>query len=131
MIDEEGSRIIHSFDIALTCSDDSNRLFIKNDKKSRAYIWNLRRSEMDLDAKIAELKNEIGGEYHSAIADEYLKLKNRNTNGDKRSFVLYAEAVCNLHNQVFQSSDDEYDDDDDYRCPADGNANIANMNCVR
>lgn len=117
MVDTTHSRIIHSFDIALTYSDEDGKHYIRFDKDNRRYIWNLRKSGICLDDKISELRNELGSQYHQALADKYLQLKNANTNPDRKSFILYAEAVCYLYNEIIlQPSQvwDDYDEDDDY-----------------
>lgn len=41
------------------------------------------------------------------IREEYIKLKDRNGDPNKRSYVLYLEAVHNVYNQIQQAIDNE------------------------
>ena len=73
--------------------DDGHYTFEKR-SQSRNVGWKLE--------EIFEYNDEQGWNW---IREEYLKLKNRNNDPNKRSCVLYLEAVHNVYNQIQQYQD--------------------------
>ncbi|WP_400210215.1 hypothetical protein [Methanomethylophilus alvi] len=66
-----------------------------------------------MDDAVDELTNHDTNSWNR-IRAVYLELKNNNPQ-NKRSFILYVEAVHIVYDQVFNSpseDDDDYDDDD-------------------
>ena len=45
----------------------------------------------------------------NCVRDEYIKLKNRNRDTNKKSFILYLESIHNVYNHIQQSLEDEED----------------------
>jgi len=60
------------------------------------YTWEKRGRGKNFDGKVKALK-EV--KLWNEVRKEYLKVKNGNDDEDKRSFDLYAEAVCNVYDQ--------------------------------
>ena len=118
------SKIVHSCDIAIIyyCDDADfyGYYYLKNWKDERKdckkevqYTFEPRALRGNVDEKLETILTYQNG--WNAIRDEYLKLKNVNTDGGKRSFSLYLEAVNNIYNQLpdDDSGYDYYDDDED------------------
>lgn len=45
----------------------------------------------------------------NCVRDEYIKLKNRNRDTNKKSFILYLESIHNVYNHIQQRLEDEED----------------------
>lgn len=101
--DRKRSRIKYSCDFAISYYVDKynhnkGMMFLKNYKDGR-YGFNLRGSTVDYDAKLNRILRYRNG--WEIIEDEYIKLKNNNKQ-NKKSFVLYYEAINNVYNQMRQ-----------------------------
>lgn len=106
MIDSKNSRIIHSFDIALTfCSEDGEK-YIRNNKNG-SYTWEYRKCKVFNQELVEEIKDFYVDGW-GLIYEEYLDLKNNNRDSNKHSYNLYVEAVNNIHHMMRQ--DPEYRD---------------------
>ncbi|MDD7735939.1 MAG: hypothetical protein SOW55_02340 [Bacilli bacterium] len=85
------SRIIHSCDFAVVfdCSDGRQQ-YIRHTKKQNSYYWEYQPEGFDLEDKISWLR-ENG--YWNEVREYYLYKKNNNTNLNKKSRSLRAEAI--------------------------------------
>ena len=101
VVDTANSRIIHSCDLAIIYypeSDNDGEYKYLYNKKNGAYSFETRPESRGNERKIDVIKNHPGG--WNLVRDEYLKVKNNNRDPDKRSHVLYLEAVNNVYNQI-------------------------------
>lgn len=86
---------------------------ICNFKENGGFGFLERSFRYDVDDAVDELTNHDTNSWNW-IRAVYLELKNNNPQ-NKRSFILYVEAVHIVYDQVFNSpseDDDDYDDDD-------------------
>ncbi len=93
------SRIEHSCDIAIILEDeDENEWFIhcKKQGNKKSYEWCEEPDPYELEEKADWIKEN--GLWQD-VKDLYIRLKNANTNPDKKSRSLYAEAVNNIYNE--------------------------------
>ena len=82
---------------------------------------NNRNMKSNLDEKVDDILEFYGKkEGWDSIKDMYLQIKNSNKDDDKKSFMLYIEAVNNVYNEYLDdrhwkeyNDDFDYDDDDD------------------
>ena len=107
-IDKRNSRIKYSCDLAViyyaTDDYDDGYYYLKNWKDGH-YSFELRNSSQNADWKLNEILEYTDG--WSWIREEYLKLKCRNRDENKRSYVLYLESVHNVYNQIQQWDDED------------------------
>lgn len=83
---------------------DEGYYYLKNWKDGR-YSFEIRNNSVNADYKLDEiLEYEDGWNW---IRDEYLKLKNRNPDKNKKSFTLYLESIHNVYNHIQQWEDDD------------------------
>ena len=96
--------------------DDDYYKYVRFNKNQGDFTWEERKLSRNIDDKLDWLYTNVDG-YWDEIKSEYLKLKDSNKDPNKYSFVLYYETICNLFNhyyyQIYQSVNEEYDDDDD------------------
>ena len=102
VVDKNNSKIEHSCDIAIIYyseNDDFNGYYyLKNWKKHQRYSFEQRTISSNVDEKLEFILSCKNG--WSFVRKEYLKLKNANKDVNKKSFVLYLEAVNNLYNRL-------------------------------
>lgn len=103
VVDETKKIMVHSCDFAIIyygSHDDMNGYFyLRNNKKQNTYEFAFRPLRSNIDEKVHEIRETSNG--WNLIRDEYLFLKNKNQDLEKRSFSLYIEAVNNVYNQLF------------------------------
>lgn len=108
VVDRNNSSVSHSCDFAIIYyseDDDFNGYYyLKNWKRQNRYSFEQRISSSNIDEKLDIILSYPNG--WDMIKDEYIKLKNRNKDINKRSFVLYLESVNNVYNQL---PDDEFE----------------------
>ena len=100
-VDRKNKRIKYSFDIAIIyyASDDldDGYYYLKN-WKNGGYSFVFRKLSKNVDWKLDEILNYDNG--WNMIREEYLKLKNANNDNNKKSYVLYLEAINNVYNWI-------------------------------
>lgn len=69
------------------------------------YTFEQRNQSRNIDWKLDEILEYTNG--WNWIREEYLKLKCRNRDENKRSYVLYLESVHNVYNQIQQWDDED------------------------
>ncbi len=110
VVDRNNSSVSHSCDFAIIYyseDDDFNGYYyLKNWKRQNRYSFEQRISSSNIDEKLDIILSYPNG--WNMIKDEYIKLKNRNKDINKRSFVLYLESVNNVYNQL---PDDEVENE--------------------
>lgn len=107
-IDKKNSKIIRSFDLAIIYYlDDEGYKYLRNLKNGQCEFW-LRKLPANIDAKLDEIKEYEDG--WNMVINEYLKLKNRNKDINKKSFILYLESINNVYNQLRQYEEKERQD---------------------
>lgn len=108
-IDKKNSKIIRSFDLAIIYylddeEPDEGYKYLRNLKNGQYEFW-LRKLSVNIDTKLDEIEEYEDG--WNMVREEYLKLKNRNKDSNKKSFTLYLESVNNVHNQLMQYEEKE------------------------
>lgn len=97
------SKIIHSCDFAIIYYPENNTdcgyMYIKK-LKNGGYSFEMRAQSKKAEYKLETVCEQKNG--WNRIREEYLKLKNRNLDPDKHSYVLYLEAINNMYNQIVQ-----------------------------
>lgn len=100
VVDTRNSRIVHSCDFAIVNEYEENGDFFQEilvrDKNDNSYKWNKRPFGKNYDVKIANL---LANGLWEELKQEYLKLKNRNNDPEKKSYPLYYEAINNVYNR--------------------------------
>ena len=81
--------------------------YIKNWKKNNRYSFEDRVLSQNADFKLQEILEYEQG--WNCVRDEYIKLKNRNRDTNKKSFILYLESIHNVYNHIQQSLENEED----------------------
>ena len=66
--------------------------------KNGGYSFVFRKLSKNVDWKLDEILNYDNG--WNMIREEYLKLKNANNDNNKKSYVLYLEAINNVYNWI-------------------------------
>lgn len=98
VIDTENSKILHSCDMAIVLYDDEDTPWYVHCNKQgnkKHYELQLLPDPDELDDKIERLKeNDLWDD----VKEMYITLKNNNTNRDRRSRSMFAEAVNNVYN---------------------------------
>lgn len=112
VVDKKHSKIIRSCDFAIIYYLDDDDLdngyrYIKNWKKNNRYSFEDRVLSQNADCKLLEILEYEQG--WNCVRDEYIKLKNRNRDTNKKSFILYLESIHNVYNHIQQSLEDEED----------------------
>jgi len=106
VVDTAKKAIVHSADFAIVYYDtddvDDGYYYLKNFKDGR-YSFEFRNLSRNIDWKLDEILEYQNG--WNFIRDEYLKLKNRNQDPNKSSFVLYLESVHNVYNWLQQTEE--------------------------
>lgn len=114
VVDQNNSRIIHGCDFAVVYYPEEEEShyykYARLNKATSTYTWEERKLCRDVD----ELKNWVVSNNHwNELREEYIDLKNKNTDPDKVSFSLYHEAVHNVYNWYNQDQDEDDDGWDD------------------
>ena len=90
-IDFFNSRIIHSCDFAIVYNAGNRQQYIRYYKGTGTYIWEYQKQPYkELEKRADYLKKNS---HWDEVRDKYLDKKNNNTNPNKHSRSLYAEAV--------------------------------------
>lgn len=101
VVDNAHSRIVHSCDFAIIYYPESGMegeyKYLLNHKDVR-YSFETRTESKGLEQKLKAIKDYSGG--WNLVRDEYLIVKNNNRDPDKRSCVLYIEAVNNVYSRI-------------------------------
>ena len=109
MVDRKKSKIVHSCDFAIVYYDDNitnnGYFYLKNNKKHNSYTFEYRKLSFNTDKKVEYILEYQNG--WNKIRDEYLKLKNRNNDENKKSFCIYLEAVNNVYNHLKKCEEEE------------------------
>lgn len=108
-IDKKNSKIIRSFDLAIIYyidddEPDEGYNYLRNLKNGHYEFW-LRKLSVNIDAKLDEIEEYEDG--WNMVREEYLKLKNRNKDINKKSFILYLESINKVYNQLKQYEEKE------------------------
>lgn len=109
VIDKKNLKIIRSFDLAIIYylddeEPDEGYMYLKNWKNGN-YSFEPRNLSVNIDAKLDEIEKYEDG--WNMVREEYLKLKNRNKDINKKSFILYLESINNVYNQLRQYEEKE------------------------
>lgn len=104
VIDKKNSKIIRSCDLAIIYyidddEPDEGYKYLKNWKNGN-YSFEQRKLSVNINAKLDEIKEYENG--WNIVREEYIKLKNRNKDTNKKSFILYMESINNVYNQLMQ-----------------------------
>lgn len=103
VVDKKNSKIICSCDLAIIYYDDDDinegYKYLKNWKNNR-YSFEKRNVSVDAERKLDKIFEYEDG--WNMVRDEYLKIKNKNKDVNKKSFVLYFESIHNVYNQLKQ-----------------------------
>ena len=105
-VDKKNSKIVYSCDFEIMYFDDGHNYlkYARFNKNNGNYTWEPRKYSENIDYKIEIVLENY---YWSAIKEEYLKLKNKNSDINKHSFQLYIEVINNLFNELEQEEDDD------------------------
>lgn len=110
IVDRKNKKIKHSCDFAIIYYDNdliSNGYFyLRNNKAQGYYSFEMRDLSRNIEDKLQEIR-DFYEQGWNIVRDEYLKVKNSNSNSNKHSFVLYLEAINNVYNQMCQDPDYE------------------------
>lgn len=102
-VDTKHKHIICSCDFAIVYYDDPKQQYCLHFYKENGGFGFLKRSfKYDVDEAV-DCITDGHPENWNLVRDEYLKLKNSD-NQNKRSFVLYAEAVKNVYDRLFNKT---------------------------
>jgi len=101
-VDRAHKRIRYSFDIALLFDDEDDIYYIHHDKDNERYLWSPRGGKLHIDKKVQCIQSYYNADVYDVIADDYLMLKNKEQNSEKRSFSLCVEAINNEYNHIQQ-----------------------------
>lgn len=92
------NEIFHSCDFAIVRKLGKTVQYIHYDKSTGRYYWENQPKEFyKIDDKVRYIKRE---KCWNDVIDEYIYLKRNNTDSEKKSRSLYAEAVNNIYNQL-------------------------------
>lgn len=86
--------------------EDTNAgyMYLKR-RKNNGYSFEERKLSQNVDDKLEEILEYEQG--WNMIKDEYLKIKNRNRDPHKKSFILYLESIHNVYNHINQYKEKE------------------------
>ena len=102
VVDYERKRVKCSCDFAIIYYDaDGEMYYLHNYKDSRGYEFVHRPHAKEIESSINEIRNHYEDGWN-LIRNEYLKLKNNNNDPNKKSFILYIEAVNNVYYRMPQ-----------------------------
>ena len=113
-VDKKNSRILYSADLAIVYYDNNGVLHTLEHYKSRdpwnndGYGFQAREKSYDIDDKLEEITVFLD-DGQELVREKYLELKNNNEDPDKKSFILYVEAVNDIYNEYEQDIYDEKD----------------------
>ncbi len=112
--DVNTSRILYGADLAIVYYDNRGIMHTLEHYKPRGpydsdgYGFQIRNVSFGIEDKLGEILEFLDDGWY-LIAEEYLKLKNSNKDPDKKSRILYMEAVHNVRNNFDQEIYDEMD----------------------
>lgn len=106
-IDKDHSKVIYGGDFAIIYygDDESEGYYYLKHWDDGHYAFEKRSQSRNVGWKLEEIFEYNDEQGWNWIREEYLKLKNRNNDPNKRSCVLYLEAVHNVYNQIQQYQD--------------------------
>ena len=114
-VDNRNSRIVQSCDFAVIYYPNDQEYsyfkYARYNKVNNIYTWEVRQLSINVDEKLNWIKENVDRGWE-IVKEEYLKVKNSNSDIDKHSFQLYLEAINNVYNQEYYQY--EEDDDDDW-----------------
>lgn len=96
------SRIEYSCDFAVVYEGHAGQHYIRYNKRNNNYSWEYQEQPYSELEKYADRLRENG--YWEEVRNIYLKKKNNNTNPDKHSRSLYAEAVNECYGRHFNQT---------------------------
>ena len=99
-VDRRRKAVACSCDFAIVYYDPSGHHFLQYNKGNGGFGFQHRSFRYDVDGLAEEIRHADNG--WNELRDEYLRLKNADTQS-KRSFVLYVEAVNNVHRRLLGS----------------------------
>lgn len=106
-VDTCNSKIIHSCDFAIIYyvdeEDFDKGYYYINNYKNGGYGFVHKKQTLNVDSMLYEIEDYYdAGEGWNKVRNEYIKLKNRNNDINKHSFILYFEAIKNVYNHMHQ-----------------------------
>lgn len=114
-IDKSNSKVIVGCDFSVVFypnDDDSGYYkYSRLNKLQQSYTWEIRNVSRFSKDKLNWLEKNYNNIWND-IRKEYLKLKNSNFQ-EKRSFILFHEAINNIYNQYRQKTSYDYYNEDD------------------
>ena len=111
-IDKKQSKVNCSCDLAIVYYDGpQNQHYLHYHKENGGFGFMTHTFRYDVDEVVDELlgANPLTWNW---IRDEYLNRKNKNKQ-NKRSFILFVEAVFCVYDQMFESDEEDYDYEED------------------
>ncbi len=99
-VDRRRKAVVCSCDFAIVYYDPSGHHFLQYNKGNGGFGFQHRSFRYDVDGLAEDIRHVDNG--WNELRDEYLRLKNADTQS-KRSFVLYVEAVNNVHRRLLGS----------------------------
>ncbi|HHX70506.1 MAG TPA: hypothetical protein GX708_20940 [Gallicola sp.] len=103
LVDQDNKKIVHSCDIAIVEEiEDENDVtsqwvYVRDKSKNKpSYTLRERPNSYRYNNKISDIE---GAGLWNELRDEYLKIKNKNHDSNKKSFQLFIEAINNVYNR--------------------------------
>lgn len=108
-VDQAHSKVIYGGDFAIIYygKDESEGYYYLKHWDDGHYTFEKRSQSRNVDWKLEEIFEYNDEQGWNWIRKEYLKLKDHNNDPNKRSCVLYLEAVHNVYNQIQQAQEQE------------------------
>ena len=101
----KGDKVVVRSDFSIIYYPDDEECdyykYIRFNKNRQNYTWEIRNVSRFSNEKFERLL-EFYPQIWNKIREEYLKLKNTNKDENKHSFILYHEAINNIHNIFFR-----------------------------
>lgn len=110
--DRKNSRILHGADLAIVYYDQNGIVHTLEHYKpssvngGEGYGFQTRDNSYCIDSKLDEILDFLDDGW-DLVKAKYLQLKNSNNDPNKKSFILYVEAVNNIRNEYDQDIYDE------------------------
>lgn len=117
-VDRSESRVEYGVDLAVIYYEPNGTMrFLEYNKRNGGFGFQSRGMPRDLRKIERIVKDRYSGDF---IAESYIRNKNSNHDPDKYSFIIYAETIWDMYNQILfdvsyhvDNDDDERDDNDD------------------
>lgn len=107
VVDQKNSRINHSCDFAIVFYDTEGMLHYRHHyKDTGGYGFPQRPDSNKIDECVKTIRDYYSDGW-GLIRDKYLQMKNNNRDEDKKSFMLYIEAVNALYYAIPEDEDDD------------------------